>query len=86
MAIVAIGSFYRTHRGGPFHIASPRVLTVYPLEPYHEGISRCMKKPMHIDEKTLAEARKASGGPTDTETVRLGLEALIRHAAISKAT
>ena len=40
-----------------------------------------MKKTLHIDEKTLQEAKLASGATTDTETVRLGLEALIRHAA-----
>jgi Arc/MetJ family transcription regulator len=36
---------------------------------------------MHIDEKLLREARAASGASTDTETVRLGLEALVRQAA-----
>ncbi|MBK9169668.1 MAG: type II toxin-antitoxin system VapB family antitoxin [Bryobacterales bacterium] len=40
-----------------------------------------MKKTLHIDEKTLREAREACGASTDTETMRLGLEALIRHAA-----
>ena len=38
-----------------------------------------MKKPLHIDEGLLREARAASGAKTDTETVRLGLEALIRR-------
>ena len=41
--------------------------------PYH------MKKTLHIDEKLLAEARTVSGATTDTETVRLGLQALVRH-------
>ena len=40
-----------------------------------------MKKTLHIDEKLLQEARSVSRASTDTETVRLGLEALIRHAA-----
>ena len=40
-----------------------------------------MKKTLHIDERLLAEAREVSGATTDTDTVRLGLEALIRHAA-----
>lgn len=43
-----------------------------------------MKKTLHIDEHTLREARAASGAATDTETVRLGLEALIRHAAYQR--
>jgi hypothetical protein len=40
-----------------------------------------MKKTLHIDEKLLKEARSVSRAATDTETVRMGLEALIRHAA-----
>lgn len=43
-----------------------------------------MKKTLHIDENLLAEARAASGASTDTETVRLGLEALLRHAAYQR--
>jgi hypothetical protein len=43
-----------------------------------------MKKTLHMDEKTLREARQACGASTDTETVRLGLEALIRHAAYQR--
>jgi len=42
------------------------------------------KKTLHIDEKLLKEARKACGAGTDTETVRLGLEALLRHAAYQR--
>jgi hypothetical protein len=41
----------------------------------------CMKKTLHIDQELLQEARAVSRAATDTETVRLGLEALIRHAA-----
>jgi len=44
------------------------------------GSFRCIKKTLHIDEITLRDAKKACGAVTDTETVRLGLEALIRHA------
>lgn len=43
-----------------------------------------MKKTLHIDDDTLREAKKASGAATDTATVRLGLEALIRHAAYER--
>jgi hypothetical protein len=45
---------------------------------------KCMKKTLHIDEVTLRDAKKACGASTDTETVRLGLEALIRHAAYER--
>lgn len=43
-----------------------------------------MKKTLHIDEQLLREARAASGASTDTETVRLGLEALVRQAAYNR--
>jgi Arc/MetJ family transcription regulator len=43
-----------------------------------------MKKTLHIDEKLLEEARRVSGASTDTDTVRLGLEALVRHAAYER--
>lgn len=43
-----------------------------------------MKKTLHIDETLLGEARKVSGAKTDTETVRFGLEALVRHAAYER--
>ena len=52
--------------------------------PYRYGIIICMKKTLHIDEKLLSEAKLASGAATDTETVRLGLEALVRHAAYER--
>lgn len=44
-----------------------------------------MKKTLHIDEELLAQAREACGATTDTETVRLGLKALIRSAAYQRA-
>jgi Arc/MetJ family transcription regulator len=43
-----------------------------------------MKKTLHIDERLLREARLACHASTDTETVRLGLEALVRHAAYER--
>jgi Arc/MetJ family transcription regulator len=43
-----------------------------------------MKKTLHIDESLLRDARSATGATTDTETVRLGLEALIRHRAYER--
>lgn len=42
-----------------------------------------MKKTLRIDEATLREAR-ATGAATDTETERVGLEALIRQAAYQR--
>jgi len=43
-----------------------------------------MKKTLHIDERLLREARSASGARSDTDTVRLGLEALVRQAAYER--
>lgn len=43
-----------------------------------------MKKTMNIDERLLAEAKKACGATTDSDTVRQGLEAIIRHAAYQR--
>jgi hypothetical protein len=43
-----------------------------------------MKKTLHIDERLLRGAKSASGAKTDTETVRLGLEALIRQGAYER--
>jgi Arc/MetJ family transcription regulator len=51
---------------------------------YRYGTVGCMKKTLHIDEKVLREAKEACGAATDTETVRLGLESLIRHAAYQR--
>jgi hypothetical protein len=42
------------------------------------------KKTFHLDPKLFADAKAACGATTDTETVRLGLEALIRHAAYQR--
>ncbi|HEV3197291.1 MAG TPA: type II toxin-antitoxin system VapB family antitoxin [Bryobacteraceae bacterium] len=43
-----------------------------------------MKKTLNIDEELLKEAKEACDAPTDTETVRRGLEALVRHAAYQR--
>jgi hypothetical protein len=43
-----------------------------------------MKKTLNIDERLFEEAKAACGATTDTETVRLGLEALVRHAAYQR--
>ena len=40
-----------------------------------------MKKTVHIDEPLLADAKAACSARTDTDAIRLGLEALVRHAA-----
>jgi Bacterial antitoxin of type II TA system, VapB len=42
-----------------------------------------MKKALNIDAELIMQAKIASGASTDTETIRLGLEALVRHAAMS---
>ena len=52
--------------------------------PYQYGIIVCMKKTLHIDERLLRDAKSASGAKTDTDTVRLGLEALVRHGAYER--
>jgi hypothetical protein len=43
-----------------------------------------MKKTLHIDESLLRDARSVSGARSDTDTVRLGLEALVRQAAYER--
>jgi len=43
-----------------------------------------MKKTLHIDELLLREAKSASGARTDTDAVRLGLEALVRRGAYER--
>lgn len=44
-----------------------------------------MKKTFNLDETLLREAKEAVGAATYTETVRQGLEALVRHAAYQRA-
>ena len=43
-----------------------------------------MKKTLNIDDKLFEDAKAACGAATDTETVRLGLQALVRHAAYQR--
>jgi hypothetical protein len=43
-----------------------------------------MKKTLNLDEALLREARSISGAATDTEAIRLGLEALLRHGAYER--
>ena len=43
-----------------------------------------MKKTLNIDGGLLAEARTSCGAGTDTETIRRGLEALVREAAMDR--
>ncbi len=43
-----------------------------------------MKKTPHIEDALLREARTATGATSDTDTVRLGLEALVRQAAYER--
>jgi Arc/MetJ family transcription regulator len=54
------------------------------LHPYLYGNICHMKKTLHIDAELLAEARAVSGATTDTETVRLGLQALVRRDAYER--
>ena len=43
-----------------------------------------MKKTLHIDDGLLRDAKAASGAKTDTDTVRRGLEALVRRGAYER--
>ncbi len=43
-----------------------------------------MKKTLNVDDQLFGQAKLASGAATDTETVRLGLEALVRSAAYER--
>jgi hypothetical protein len=43
-----------------------------------------MKKTLHVDDNLLREAKASCGASTDTETVRLGLEALVRSGAYQR--
>jgi hypothetical protein len=48
------------------------------------AISYGMKKTLHIDGELLRDARSASGARSDTDAVRLGLEALVRQGAYDR--
>jgi Arc/MetJ family transcription regulator len=45
---------------------------------------KSMKKTLNVDDELFNSAKAASGASTDTETVRLGLEALVRRAAYER--
>jgi len=51
------------------------------MRPYEYGKMICMKKTFNVDKELLSEAKEACGAKTDTETIRLGLEVLVRRAA-----
>src|SRR5437867_755186 len=51
---------------------------------YRYGKIRCMKKTLNIEQSLLDEAKAACGATTDTETVRLGLESLVKQAAYER--
>lgn len=48
------------------------------------GTMICVKKTLHIDEQLLHAARKSCAATSDTETVRLGLQALVRQSAYQR--
>ena len=43
-----------------------------------------MKKTLNIDEQLLKNAKEATGAKTDTEAIKLALEATVRHAAYQR--
>ena len=43
-----------------------------------------MKKTLNVDDELFEEAKAACGAATDTDTVRLGLVSLVRHAAYER--
>ena len=43
-----------------------------------------MKKTLHIDADLLRDAKSASSARSDTDAVRLGLEALVRQGAYDR--
>ncbi len=57
---------------------------IWLVSPSVYGSIKCMKKTLHIDEALLRRAKTACRATTDTDTVRLGLEALVRHAAYER--
>jgi Arc/MetJ family transcription regulator len=72
--------YRRTAREPARHL--PGRMVEYAIFVWH--IFTVMKKTLHIDERLLRDAKQACGAETDTETVRRGLEALLRHAAYER--
>lgn len=70
-----VGRLAESMTGGP---------GIWQQMPDVDGIIICMKKTLHIDEQLLRDAKAASGARTDTETIRLGLEALVRRSAYER--
>jgi hypothetical protein len=65
-------------------ICVPEPSPIWHITPYMYGTIVNMKKTFHVDESLFREARVACGATTDTETVRLGLESLVRQAAYAR--
>jgi Arc/MetJ family transcription regulator len=57
---------------------------IWLIGPSQYGSVGGMKKTLHIDGELLRQAKVACRATTDTDTVRLGLEALVRHAAYER--
>ena len=57
---------------------------IWQMLPSRYGSISGMKKTLNIDEELLRHAKVACHASTDTDTVRLGLEALVRHAAYER--
>jgi Arc/MetJ family transcription regulator len=89
LAALAVGKLIPSRKGGqdfgccgaPRYAAAPQVWFQWP---YYYGKIECMKKTLNVDDRLFTEAKVACGATTDTETVRLGLEALVRHAAYER--
>jgi Bacterial antitoxin of type II TA system, VapB len=67
-----------------FGVSAIRCGSVWSQKPYSYGRIECMKKTFNVNDKLFKEAKAACGASTDTETLRLGLEALVRHAAYER--
>ena len=75
-------------KAGP---STPRQRRIAHLGQQHGHISHIsmvklygVKKTFNVDNELFREAKAACGATTDTETIRLGLEALVRHAAYER--
>jgi hypothetical protein len=58
--------------------------TIWLKSPHLYGKIVLMKKTLNIDDELLREAKAACGAATDTETIRIGLQALIRAKAYER--
>jgi len=66
--------------------AYPSIVNVETIDHCHIDMAKWygMKKTLHIDADLLRDARSASGAKSDTDAVRLGLEALVRQGAYDR--